>query len=352
MTGTKKLLALIVSSALVVLFISLFTSVFTKSSASAQPVPPATVQPLPQTARQALLEMFFSKTPGIFEEHLPTATRAALEKARSTSGTSVLDVLSAITSQLSARGLQTQTFEAGPTLMLIEDPQAHSRFEITVDRDDLRGEEDEIQLSFHSSKDGEIQTAGAKFGLTVTMKQETGSWRLNQVTVAVGVSLTDPEFLKTLETPRKPMISSTGSSGTPSSDTPTPATMGALRAAYETAAIGGVRTLVTAEVVYMSTYAHGFTCMLSDLGGMGRGDAPTEHRAMLIDPQLADGTKNGYVFELTGCDGPPASKFRISAVPADTKYGIRAFCSDQGAAIRFSPDGGADTCLSLGKPLQ
>jgi len=41
----------------------------------------AAQQPAPQTARQALLEMFFSKTPGTFEKHLPQATRTALPKA-------------------------------------------------------------------------------------------------------------------------------------------------------------------------------------------------------------------------------------------------------------------------------
>ena len=35
----------------------------------------------PQTARQALMEMFFSKTPGTFVNHLPVATRTALEKS-------------------------------------------------------------------------------------------------------------------------------------------------------------------------------------------------------------------------------------------------------------------------------
>ena len=36
---------------------------------------------VPQTARQALIEMFFSKTPGTLVKHLPAATRAALEKS-------------------------------------------------------------------------------------------------------------------------------------------------------------------------------------------------------------------------------------------------------------------------------
>lgn len=31
----------------------------------------ADTQPAPQTARQALIEMFFSKTPGSLEKHLP-----------------------------------------------------------------------------------------------------------------------------------------------------------------------------------------------------------------------------------------------------------------------------------------
>ena len=162
MTSTKK--ATIFTSVFALL---LSTSLFATPSDSAQPAP--------QTARQALLEMFFSKTPGTFESHLPQATRAALRKAGTTSGASMLSGFSMLTGQLNSRGQQLQTFEAGPTLVLLENPDAHSKFEIDVERDDLRGDEDEIELSFHGSKDGETQTAGAKFRLTLTMKQEAGS---------------------------------------------------------------------------------------------------------------------------------------------------------------------------------
>ena len=48
----------------------------------------------PQTARQALLEMLFSKTPGSLKKHLPRATRAALPRAGTTPGTSLLSGLS------------------------------------------------------------------------------------------------------------------------------------------------------------------------------------------------------------------------------------------------------------------
>ena len=118
--------------------------------------------------------MFFSKTPGMFESHLPQATRAAMRKAGTSSGASLLSGFSMLSGQLTSRGQQLQAFEAGPTLVLLENSDAHSKFEIDLERDDLVGDEDEIELSFHGSKDGEPQTAGAKFRLTLTMKQETG----------------------------------------------------------------------------------------------------------------------------------------------------------------------------------
>jgi hypothetical protein len=334
--ATKKLRALIFTCVFVL------TSLFAHRSANAQPAP--------QTARQALLEMFFSKIPGTFENHLPQATRTALRKAGTTSGASMLNGFSAMTSQLTARGQQLQTFEAGPTLVLIEDPQAHSKFEITVERDDLRGNEDEIELSFHGSKDGETQTAGVKFRFTVTMKQEAGSWRLNEITMAFGVSLTDPDFLKAMTTNVRPTTTSLGSNEVSGSGS---SALIVMSAANESAAVGGIRTVNTAEITYAATFpGHGFTCTLSDLGGMGSGGGPTEHQAMLVDPRLANGRKNGYVFTLSGCDGTPASRYSITAVPADPSSGTRAFCSDESAVIRFSADGKADSCLTAGKLLQ
>jgi hypothetical protein len=337
MLRTKKLLAVIFSGMSFLLFGGLFAS----------------AQATPQTARQALLEMFFSKTPGTFEKHLPQATRAALRKAEPASGASMIAGFSALTSQLSARGQQLQTFEAGPTLLLIDDPLAHSKFEIIVERDDLRGDEDEIELAFHGSKNGETQTAGAKFRLTLTMKQEAGSWRLNEISAAVGVSLSDPDFLKAMTKNMRPTVTGVGSA-MPSSSAPQVMNLAtALSAANEAATVGAVRTLNTAEITYAATFpTQGFTCALSDLGGMGGGNGVSEHQAMLIDPRLANGRKNGYVFALSGCNGMPSSRFSITAVPADPTSGTRAFCSDESAVIRFSTDGKADSCLSIGKPLQ
>jgi hypothetical protein len=335
----KKLLALIFSIAFVLLGDSPF----------------AGAQAAPQTARQALIEMFFSKTPGTFEQHLPQATRAALRKASTTSGASMLTGFSAMTTQLTARGQQLQTFESGPTLLLFEDPAAHSKFEITVERDDLRGDQDEIELSFHGSKDGETQTAGAKFRLTLTMKQETGTWRLDGISAAVGVSLSDPEFLKAMTKNMRPATTAV-TGPTMIAGASAPATMNlmtAATAANESAAMAALRTLNTAEVTYAASFpGHGFTCTLANLGGMGSGNGPSEQQAMLIDPRLASGRKNGYVFALSGCNGTPASRYSVTAVPADPNSGTRAFCSDESAVIRFAGNGKAESCLNAGKPLQ
>jgi type IV pilus assembly protein PilA len=332
-TATKKLVLMFIGT-----FIFLFTNPFSGAQAT------------PQTARQALLDMFFSKTPGTFETHLPQATVAALRKAGANSGASMLTLVSALTAKMNTQGQQLQTFEAGPTLVLIENPQARSKFEIRVERDDLRGDEDEIELSFHGTKDGETQSAGVKFRLTITMKQETGSWRLNEITMALGVGLTDPDFLKAMTTNIKPAASTMGGGDMRPSVASTP---GSMSTANEAAAVGGVRTLNTAEVTYSATFpGRGFTCTLSDLGGMGAGGGPTEHQAMLIDPRLAAGKKNGYVFALSGCNGSPAARYTITAVPADPGSGRRAFCSDESAPIRFSPDGKGESCLTMGRPLQ
>jgi len=330
MTRTTTLLALILSSAV--------------------PFPRASAQPTPQTARQALLEMFFSKTPGTLGKHLPEVTQAAMQKAAGGSGISMLDSFALVASQLQTRGQELQTFEAGPILLTVEDRQAHTKFEITVERDDLQGEADEIELGLHNYKDGQPQTVGLTPRFTFTMKQEKDVWRLNQIAVSLQVSLTDPEFLKAIAARMSPSAgpttsSSASSAGTWASRAPI--------AANEASAVGGIRTLNTAEVTYAAVYPdRGFTCNLSDLGGMGSGQGRDAQHAMLIDPRLATGRKNGYVFSLSGCDGNPVSKYNVAAVPADPTAGTRAFCSNESAVIRSSPDGNAASCLNSGKPLQ
>jgi type IV pilus assembly protein PilA len=116
--------------------------------------------------------------------------------------------------------------------------------------------------------------------------------------------------------------------------------------------VAAMRTIITAEVTYFSSYPNvGYTCSLSSLDGFGGGE-PNEHQAMLINSGLASGKKYGFVFTLSGCGGTPATGFQLTAAPNGNSYGRKVFCADQSAVIRASSDGNPATCLASGMPVQ
>ena len=118
-------------------------------------------------------------------------------------------------------------------------------------------------------------------------------------------------------------------------------------AANEATAMSGVRSLNVAELQYSTMHPEkGFTCSLGDLKEAG-----------LDDRQLADGSKNGYVFELIECKGdtPEAAnnQYQVIAYPVSPgKTGRRAFCSDQNDEMRYSESGSGQTCLDSGTPMK
>jgi len=306
-------------------------------------------QPMPQTARQALIEMFSGKVAGSFEKHLPEATLAAIRKAEPGSAGSLVSMFSLLSGQAHSTG-HFESFEAGPILFTSEDPQTHSKLEVVVERDDLNGETDEMELSFRAYKDGQLQNAGLDPRLIFDMRPENKTWRLHDIKFSIGISLTDPNFLKLLNTPIKAPVTNTASTQMQSAPA---VNFGSMRTNNETTAAASVRTINTAQVAYAAAYpTHGFTCTLSDLGGMGGGSGTDEHHALLLEPRLSNGRKNGYIFKLSNCNGTPAATYSVTAVPADATAGTRAFCSDQSGVVRYSLDGSADTCLSTGQPLQ
>lgn len=314
----------------------------------------ATAQPSRQTARQALLEMFFGQ-PGSFEKHLPKVTIAALNQVNG--GTSQLAMFSMIASQMTKQGT-LQTFDAGSTLLSVEDPKAQSKVEITIEKDDLRGNEDEIELSFRAEKNGVVQDSHMSPRLTFLMKSEGGVWKLNDISFRITVPLADPDFLKSVVDGMKQrqamMATASGSPSMSPSVLPTPnvyTTSGTLvPPANESGAVASLRTILTAELAYATTYpVRGYTCFLSELDGFGQG-TPNEHQAMLIESRLASGKKNGYVFTVAGCGIDPVTHFQIVAVPASGQG--RAFCSDESAVVRFAANGSGETCVHSGRPLQ
>jgi hypothetical protein len=277
----------------------------------------------PQTERQALIEML-TGGPSAIEKHLPKVTLTALRDA---TRMSMLQPLSQASRALNYPGSHMATFDVGSTLVTIEHEDGIERIEISLDRDDLQGDEAEMEISVRVYQNGELKTLPFIPHIILSMKQEEKIWCLTKVTAEAEFPLEDPEFLRGIQDDQN--------------------------RESEMAAVTAVRTIATAEITYAGTYpARGFTCQLSNLGGAYGGGDPTPNRARLIDDQLASGEKGEYRFTLSGCDGPPSSQFRITAIPSQPDSGLHVFCEDESGGTRRSPDGKVEKCFSEGIPLQ
>ncbi len=150
-------------------------------------------QTAPQTARQALLEMFFSKESGTFMKHLPLATRTALEQS---GAMAQLQGYSMLVSQMQTQHPNFQTFETGSVLLSGQDPKTGQKTEIIVVSDKLRGDRDDIALSFLVYKEGQPQRTPYMPEIVFSMKQEEQVWKLNEISVTIHLPLADPDLLK------------------------------------------------------------------------------------------------------------------------------------------------------------
>jgi hypothetical protein len=315
----------------------------------AQDPPPA------QTARQALMEMLFSKTQGTFWKHLPEATRAALEKS---GAVAAVHQYSAMMTQMETQTKNVQTFETGPVMLSGQDPKTGNKFEMIVERDSLHDDRDEIEVSFKTYKDGQVQRTPFMPNVTFSMKKEAQLWTLNEVSVTIHLPLADPDMLKVItdKAQWKPEVHTQTAFGETSS-------MEALRPVTtagtipnngnsDVQVIKAMRSIVTAENAYVSTYSYvGYTCTLAHLDGFGAGE-PGPQQAMLLSSSLAGGRKYGYVFVLSGCTGAPAAKFLLTATPLEPGFGRKVFCSDASGVIRATDENNAGSCSVTGNPIQ
>jgi type IV pilus assembly protein PilA len=140
-------------------------------------------------------------------------------------------------------------------------------------------------------------------------------------------------------------------------------------AANEASAVGSLRTINTAAMVYASKFENGFPSSLEVLGEAPAGDATCNHAALLRAP-LTSGRKSGYIFTYTpqfpdgatapvispkaaskGCTAGGASGYSVTAEPMQRNTtGMRSLYTDQTGVIRFSASGESATADS--PPLQ
>lgn len=117
-------------------------------------------------------------------------------------------------------------------------------------------------------------------------------------------------------------------------------------AANEASAVGSVRTVNTAQVIYTARYPKkGYAPNLASLGPDRRGpNAGSADHASLIDRALANEgctgnswcTKSGYNFLLSPeCKQQPCMEYVVVATPVDANTGVRTFCSTSDGVIRL-----------------
>jgi prepilin-type N-terminal cleavage/methylation domain-containing protein len=123
-------------------------------------------------------------------------------------------------------------------------------------------------------------------------------------------------------------------------------------AANQASAVGSIRTLITAEVTYATTYNTGYSATLGDLGPNGGAALPVATAAGLIDEVLS-GTKgsgggsgntatlsekSGYAFLYTPAAADASGKidtFQILASPVSLgTTGTNFYYTDQSGVIR------------------
>jgi type IV pilus assembly protein PilA len=116
-------------------------------------------------------------------------------------------------------------------------------------------------------------------------------------------------------------------------------------AANEAAAVGSLRTVNTACVVYSTEYG-GFPPSLNALGGEGSSAEPSAVSAQLIDSVLQTGQKSGYLFFYSAADPDDKGVISSYAVNADPvlagNTGRRHFFTDQSGVIRAETSGPAN----------
>jgi len=286
---------------------------------------PTATPPAPQSARQALLEMFLGKGENDFTKHLPEAAHQALIHKGDSPETNVILKISTIGRQMVAGGERLESFETGPNLLVSEQNNGHEKYEIAVEHDTLLGEDDEIELSVHYSKDGQLQSLPVVPRLIFTLRQEKEIWRLTEVTAAVHAPLTDPDYLKGL---RKDQNESN-----------------------ETAAQNRVSVMGMAEGNYANRHPdRGYACTLATLVAAEPGAMPGES-GFVYDPGQGNEEWSGYRFALTGCEGTPAAKYRITAVPLESDAGMKTFCADESGAFKFVTTGKSSSCFTRGQPV-
>lgn len=286
--------------------------------------------PPPQTPRQALIEMISGGQEGVMK-HLTMEMQKSLEADGKNNAASQL----AAFDQIRGASSDFQLFETGQVLLSANDPKSNGKFEVHVDSDDLSGDTDNMDISFHQFHDGveqDIPYAAMLSRFTVGMKRQANVWRLNEISVNIKVPVGDPKLLEKFGNGMPGMIGGKiGGSADGKPDKP-----------RSIAPMEAVQMIGMAESMFARTHPEiGFTCTLADLA---------KPNLLNLDPRIFSSEPyQGYKFSLSECQGKPSGSFHLVAEPVSPTGKAKAFCTDATNNVRSSADGLGSSCIASGK---
>jgi hypothetical protein len=219
-------------------------------------------------------------------------------------------------------------------LLSANDSKSHEKFEVHVDSDDLSGDTDNIDISFHQFRDGtemDVPYAALLSRFTIGMKQQENVWRLNEISINIKVPLGDPKLLEKFGNGMPGMIG--GKIG---------ASSGKLEKPRELTPKQATEMVAMSELTFARIHPEiGFTCTLADLA---------KPNPFNLDPHLFSGEPyHGYKFTLSGCQDKPSGSFRLIAEPVSPTTKAKAYCTDATNNVRSSDDGLGSSCVASGK---
>src|SRR5262249_51213962 len=106
----------------------------------------------PQSPRQALVEMITGGEDA-FKKHLTLEVQQKLDEMQRNTPPGNMGPVQILQSARAGDN-NFETFDAGPVLLSLNNPQDRQRWEVRIDGDDLRGDQDEMQLSLHTMRKG------------------------------------------------------------------------------------------------------------------------------------------------------------------------------------------------------
>lgn len=118
-----------------------------------------------------------------------------------------------------------------------------------------------------------------------------------------------------------------------------PNLMVARMSANEASAVQSLRTIQSAETLYVTTYPTvGFSTTLAALGGASNSAcAASSAQACLIDNVLAGGIKSGYIITWLGDGLTPSVSYNMNADPSVRgSSGRRSFFTNYPGVIRYN----------------